>query len=233
MGNEATRDIGIPAVPPKRSPETAGGNAPAGGNTNRNQNPRAAAPAAGRTPAAPAGRTPETGRKAEAQKARSGVLDVKEQLPTPEQPKKKTRAKRQKKSEQGNFTAEQVSALIVALSAIAASRPGLEMMLISKTEADTIATPLCNIIAKSERFKDLGEHTDAIALVTACLVVFAPRIILLANAAKEKKAREKAGVKIVRQEKPVDAGNGNESRKAAPHAEDNGYGAITAIPCII
>ena len=52
------------------------------------------------------------------------------------------------------------------------------MFAISKAEADQLAAPIANMIAKSERLKNAGEYADAISLVTAALIIFAPRFVV-------------------------------------------------------
>ena len=155
---------------------------------------------------------------------------------TPQKGQRKPRTKKAKKETPQSFNAEQISLLIVSLSSIVASRDGLDMMLISKTEADQIATPLANIIAKNESLSGLSEHTDAIALVTACIVIMLPRVMLLMEKNKAKKLQNNGGLKLERTDNKKSAGNGDNrkpvgtsSADVTPHADD----VFTAIPTII
>lgn len=114
-------------------------------------------------------------------------------IPTPEEPKKKRKYTKRVKPEekQQTFNSEQLTGLIVAISSMVASRKGFEHWLISETEAKQIAEPLSNIIEKSNNLKVLGEHADAFALVTACLMIFTPRLIMTLQANKIKKGVKK------------------------------------------
>lgn len=227
MGEESTRIAGKPAEPPIRNPEPAAGGKPAGGKTAGNPSPRTA----GDTRTGTGG----TGRTAEKEKARSGVVLLKEETaPVPETPKKKqTRKPRKKKEITAGFNAEQISALIVSMSAIVASREGFEMFALSQVEANQLATPIANMIAKSEKIGALAEHADAVALITASIVIFAPRIMMCLDAKKEKAKRKKEGIKFVREEKPTDAGSRNISRSNADNAKNVDYGISAAIPAIM
>ena len=197
MGEELNRNDKRPPEPPKRNSLPGGPGSSPGKSANRN--PDAAAAGTGRTPAAAASGTGTGTGKAEEKEKLSGLAAV-TPPPVPETPKKKqTRQPRQtKKQEPTSFNAEQLTALIVSLSSIVASRPGLDMFAISAPEAQQIATPLSNMIAKSESLKGLSEHADAIALVTACFVIMLPRVMLYFDAQKAKQAKAAGGVKLVR-----------------------------------
>lgn len=233
MGEESTRIAGKPAEPPIRNPEPAAGGKPAGGKTAGGK------PAAGNPSPQTAGDirtgTGGTGRTAEKEKARTGVVLLKEETaPIPETPKKKqTRKPRKKKEITAGFNAEQISALIVSMSAIVASRDGFEMFALSKVEANQLANPIANMIAKSEKIGALAEHADAVALITASIVIFAPRIMMCLDAKKEKAKRKKEGIKFVREEKPADAGSGNTARSNADNAKNVNHGISAAIPAIM
>ena len=67
-------------------------------------------------------------------------------------------------------------------------------------EANQLATPISNMIAKSEKLQNMGEYADAISLVTASLVIFAPRAMVYHEQKKQKKIDQNGGVKIVRKD---------------------------------
>ena len=114
-------------------------------------------------------------------------------IPEPQQPKQKRKyTKKAKEEDKTSFDSKQISAFIVAVSSMVASREGMQHWLISESEAEQISKPLSNIIAKSEQLKVLGEHADAFALVTACLMIFAPRLIVTLQINKSKKGVKKA-----------------------------------------
>lgn len=114
----------------------------------------------------------------------------------------------QKKAEQGetvkprkvNTTAKkkqtpepnsQVKAVISTISAVVASRDGMAHWQLTPQEIDAISSPLSNILAKSEAFSTLEEHSDAIALVTACMTAFVPRALITYQTIKENKKNDR------------------------------------------
>ena len=113
-------------------------------------------------------------------------------IPEPQQPKQKRKyTKKAKEENNSSFDSKQITAFIVAVSSMVATREGMSHWLISEAEAEQIAKPLSNIIAKSEQLKVLGEHADAFALVSACLMIFAPRLIITFQTNKSKKGVKK------------------------------------------
>lgn len=206
MGEELTRKS-IPAPPANQGSPVS--RTPAGGTdgTRNGGNPRPANPAP--RPAAPA-RTGGAGAgagKAEAEKKVSGLAVVTPEskppvaVPAPEEPKKKQQRKpRKKKEETTALNSDQISALILSMSSIVASRPDMQIWQLSQAEATQLATPISNMIAKSEKLQNMGEYADAIALVTASLVIFAPRAFAQTELNKQKKIQNAGGVKLVRQD---------------------------------
>ena len=238
MGKELTGQLASPPAAPSGNSLPA---APAGESAPRKQtrgDRTPAAAAAGRTPAAAAsGNTPAgTAAGKTAEKAQSVGLASVTPPPVPDAPKKKQRNPRQKKQEAPtSFNASQISALIVSVSAIAASRPDMDMFLITENEAMQIATPLANMIAKNENLAGLGEHADAIALVTASFVIMCPRLMLYFDKQKQKKIQAAGGVKLVRTDTQKAAGNGDSRKAARPTpapSEIDGYGIFAAMPPI-
>jgi len=114
-------------------------------------------------------------------------------IPVPQEEKKTKRkyTKKAKTEEASAFNAEQISAFIVTVSSVVATREGCSHWLISEAEAMQISKPLANILEKSQ-LKVINENADAIALVTACLMIIAPRIILTLQNNKNKKGVKKA-----------------------------------------
>ena len=121
------------------------------------------------------------------------------EIPTPEKPKKKqTRKPRKKKKEPESFNAEQLSALILAATNIIATRPDMQVWALQPEEANQLATPIANMIAKSEKLQNMGEYADAISLATASIMIFVPRAIAYTEIKKQKKLQNNGGVKLVR-----------------------------------
>lgn len=234
MGNELAKNAGGLTLPPVRTAE------PAAARGTLQRNPGTAAPAA---PAArtdngtgtPA-RTPAA--RAEEKEKAAGLAPVKSspdeaKAPAPNAPQKQQRRKKSPAKKQANnsgFNAEQISALILSVSTITASRPGLEVFALTQTEAMQIATPLANMIAKSETLSKAGEYSDAISLVTACLVVMVPRLLVYNDQQKKKKLEKNGGLKIVREEKPRDGGNRRDSKPSPAPAQNDAVNAAAVLP---
>lgn len=106
-------------------------------------------------------------------------------------------------------TAEQIKSILGTVSGIVASRPNMTHWQLTPQELESISNPLSNILAKSNLITTMGEHSDAIALVTACTTILVPRAIITISQVKEKKKYESKGVKtsVSTKSKP------NESRK--------------------
>lgn len=247
MGEELTRNVERSSEPVKGSPvprpaapaQRTGADRPLAAPRNSSS----ADPGTGRTPAAggtgngAAARTPE---KEQGKKA-AGLAVLNSEIPAPAEPKKQGKRKpsKKKKPEPQAATAEQIAALIVSTSAIIGSRPGMEVFTLRPEEGMQLATPIANMIAKSEKLQNLGEHADAIALVTASLVIFAPRFIVYTDQQKQKKNKNSGGVKLVRTDgkKPKAAeGSGNDRKPDAvspAHVPDNASGIYDAIPSTI
>ena len=86
-----------------------------------------------------------------------------------------------------------ISAIISTVSVMVASRPGMAHWQLTPGEIDKISTPLSNIIGKSGVLSELGEHADAVALVTACFTIFIPRCYISIMQHKQKEAIKNAG----------------------------------------
>lgn len=239
MGEELKRNAVEPARADKGSPDTRGTPAGTGKQTPGNSGPATpgtAGPAQPRTAGTPAG--PGTGTQAEKEKP-AGLHSVTPAAPVPEAPKKQTKRKKSapKKKAPESFNAEQISALIMSASAIVASRPGMEVFMLRPEEATQLATPLANMIEKSEKLQSLGEHADALSLVTASLVIFAPRVLVYSDQQKKKKLERNGGVQLVQQKgKSAGGSNRTDGKHAADRpadAEKHVSSALDAIPPVL
>ena len=228
MGEELTRKLGQPAVPPVRNPKPE----PAAGRTD----PRPERPAGDSRPRNPAAGNSRSGNgdgagKAEEKKT-SGLAPV--TAAVPETPKKKQQRKpRKAKKEESSFNAEQISALILSTSTIIASRPDMAVWALRPEEATQLATPIANMIQKSEALQKMGEYSDAIALVTASLVIFAPRAMVYHDQQKQKKAA-KGVIKRVEKGKSEssngksDGGSNERNSTNVPKHDSSIFAAIPA-----
>lgn len=95
------------------------------------------------------------------------------------------RKRKSKKSDTVDVT--QLNILIGTISSLVASRPNMEIWLLTEKEIQSITEPLGRIIANNENLKAMSEHTDGIALMMACVTVFLPRVIATTKIKKENK----------------------------------------------
>ena len=86
----------------------------------------------------------------------------------------------------------QIETLIKTISVMVSSRPGQEHWLLLDSEVKAIAEPLTNILKDSSAFSSISEHSNAVALVVACITIILPRTIKSVTDinAKKKKKRE-------------------------------------------
>lgn len=119
-----------------------------------------------------------------------------------------------KKAQSDVIDTTQINALIATVSAIVASRPDCEHWLLTEKEIDSITQPLAKMLAESEALSKINENSNQIALVIACVSVFAPRLFVTVNKMKEKKEREKVVRKPIEKTKgSIDkSGRGNDKR---------------------
>lgn len=137
---------------------------------------------------------------------------------------KKVNSTTTKKSQNTFATTEQITAILSTISMIVASRPECAHWQLTPTEIESLATPISNMISKSDAISDLAEHSDAIALVTACATIFVPRGIISLQNRKEKKQKHETKRTVTnskRQQtnepngKNNDVGGNNERNNAA------------------
>lgn len=105
----------------------------------------------------------------------------------------KPRKVKQKKQEQSSIDVTQLNMIIAGISAAVASRPNCEQWLLTEGEINSITTPLSRMMAESEMFANVGQYSNQIALVMACITVFAPRLLITAQKQKEGKKRARTG----------------------------------------
>ena len=100
--------------------------------------------------------------------------------------------KKVNKKKQEEVNTEQLNVFIKTLSTLVASRKGFEHWQLTDKEIESITTPLAKMLQENEIFEKLGEHSNQIALITACVTVFVPRIITTTLLIKEKKKYEQS-----------------------------------------
>ena len=85
----------------------------------------------------------------------------------------------------------QIETLIKTISVMVSSRPGQEHWLLLDSEVKAIAEPLTNILKDSNAFNSISEHSNAVALVIACITIILPRTIKSITDLNKKKKKEK------------------------------------------
>ena len=85
----------------------------------------------------------------------------------------------------------QIETLIKTISVMVSSRQGQEHWLLLDSEVKALAEPLTNILKDSEAFSSISEHSNAVALVIACITIILPRTIKSITDISKKKKKEK------------------------------------------
>ena len=95
-----------------------------------------------------------------------------------------------KKAKEDIYT-NQIETLIKTISVMVSSRPGQEHWLLLDSEVKAISEPLTNILKDSNAFNSISEHSNAVALVIACITIILPRTIKSITDISKKKKKEK------------------------------------------
>lgn len=85
----------------------------------------------------------------------------------------------------------QIETLIKTLSVMVSSRAGQEHWMLLDSEVKAISEPLTNILKDSNAFNSISEHSNAVALVIACITIILPRTIKSITDISKKKKKEK------------------------------------------
>ena len=91
----------------------------------------------------------------------------------------------------------QIETLIKTISVMVSSRPGQEHWLLIDSEVKAISEPLTNILKDSNAFNSITEHSNAFALVIACITIILPRTIKSISDINKKKKEKKEVLKNV------------------------------------
>ena len=91
----------------------------------------------------------------------------------------------------------QIETLIKTVSVMVSSRKGQEHWLLLDSEVKAIAEPLTNILKDSNAFSSISEHSNAVALVIACITIILPRTIKSITDISKKKKERKEVIKNV------------------------------------
>ena len=123
----------------------------------------------------------------------------------------------------------QIETLIKTISVMVSSRQGQEHWLLLDSEVKALAEPLTNILKDSNAFSSISEHSNAVALVIACITIILPRTIKSISDISKKKKKEKEVKENVElrgsKTKNISNVNGND-RNISSNDKNNGTNAI-------
>ena len=123
----------------------------------------------------------------------------------------------------------QIETLIKTISVMVSSRPGQEHWMLLDSEVKALSEPLTNILKDSNAFSSISEHSNAVALVIACITIILPRTIKSVTDLSKKKKKEKEVKKNVElrgsQRKNISNVKGND-RSISSNDKNNGTNAI-------
>lgn len=103
--------------------------------------------------------------------------------------KKPKQVRKSSKNNNPKISSEQLTLIIGGISTAIASRKGCEQWLLTEEETKSITEPLSKMIEESSLFENIGQYSNQIALVTACITIFTPRIFITIQKMREGKKR--------------------------------------------
>lgn len=123
---------------------------------------------------------------------------------------KPKKVNKKKTEEKPAIDVTQLNLIIGGLSSAVASRPNCAHWQLSEAEINSITVPLSKMMAESEMFSGVGQYSNQIALVMACMTVFMPRIFMTVQINKEVKKVERTG------QRTNTNVTGNDNRRTSP-----------------
>ena len=221
-----------------------GGKTSTGGGTGGTGNTKSSSSTDTRTNAGGTGGTGTGGTggtTANKEKVISTVVDVEEEKRLERNRKRRERYAKQKaegtqkpkkvntKKTKDVIDTTQIETLIKTVSVMVSTRPGQEHWMLLDSEVKAISEPLTNILKDSNAFNSISEHSNAVALVIACITIILPRTIKSITDLNKKKKKEKEVRKNVElrgsKTKNISNVKGNE-RSIPANDKNNGTNAI-------
>ena len=192
--------------PDKREVGTSGGTGGSGGSSKSTSATDTRAERGGNRSGGSGG----SGRKTTAEKeVLSTVVDVEEEKRLERNRKRRERYQKQKaegtlkpkkvntKKTKEVIETSQIETLIKTISVMVSSRQGQEHWLLLDSEVKAISEPLTNILKDSNAFSSISEHSNAVAVIVACITIILPRTIKSISDINKKKKKEKEVLKNV------------------------------------
>lgn len=151
--------------------------------------------------------------------------DVKEDKPKEEKPKTTAAAARPKRSpakkKPKKQDTQQLKLLVLTISGLVASRPGMEVWNMTPEEVDQVIEPLSNIMARHNVGEAASEYADYIALVMAAFVIFIPKYVIWKATRPPKQKKEKrAKINVKRSDNQNGTTERNCGTESTPPASD-------------
>ena len=219
--------------------ETGTGTGGTGGDTKSKSSTDTRTNAGGTGGTGTGGRT--GGRTTEEKEVVSTVVNVEEEKRLERNRKRRERYAKQKaegtqkpkkvntKKSKEVIESSQIETLIKTISVMVSSRKGQEHWLLLDSEVKAIAEPLTNILKDSNAFSSISEHSNAVALVVACITIILPRTIKSVTDINAKKKKKREVLKNVElrgsQRKNITNDKGN-NRNTTANDKNNGSNAI-------
>ena len=196
MGESIIREV----EQDKRENRTSGGTGGSGGSAKSTSSTDTTAERGGNRSGGSGG----SGRKTTAEKeVVSTMVDVEEEKRLERNRKRRERYAKQKaegtqkpkkvntKKTKEVIDTNQIETLIKTISVMVSSRQGQEHWLLLDSEVKALSEPLTNILKDSNAFNSISEHSNAVALVIACITIILPRTIKSITDISKKKKKEK------------------------------------------
>lgn len=121
----------------------------------------------------------------------------------------------------------QIETLIKTISVMVSSRPGQEHWLILDSEIKALSEPLTNILKDSNAFNSISEHSNAVALVIACITIILPRTIKsITDLSKKKKKEVKKNVELRGSQRKNITNDKRNNGNTSANGANNGTNAI-------
>ena len=169
----------------------------------------------------------------------SGLASVEqsETVPVPKKARKKRTVKKKTSKNDEAFNAEQITALLMTVSAICSTTERGRIFALSEIECKQLAEPLSKIIANNDSMKSIAEHSDSVALAMTCFMIFAPKIFVwlqYEKAHRKPKGLEVKTIKGVKENARKATGNsGTDSAGATTNSADHGENVSAVLPSIM
>lgn len=164
-------------------------------------------------------------------------VEQSETVPIPKKARKKRTVKKKTSKNDEAFNAEQITALLMTVSAICSTTERGRIFALSEIECKQLAEPLSKIIANNDSMKTIAEHSDSVALAMTCFMIFAPKIFVwlqYEKAHRKPKGLEVKTIKGVKENARKATGNsGTDSAGATVNSADHGEDVSSVLPSIM